>query len=91
MAQVRFTQHLSRFFLDLEQDVAIDGNTVARIVEGLERRYPGMAGYLVDDQGSLRQHVNIFIGDEIIRDRSALSDPVAEADRVFVLQALSGG
>jgi hypothetical protein len=35
--------------------------------------------------------VNVFVGEERIRDRVTLTDPVGPSSRVFVFQALSGG
>ncbi|HEX9922160.1 MAG TPA: MoaD/ThiS family protein [Anaerolineae bacterium] len=90
MPYVKFTSHLRRFFPDLgEGDVA--GRTVAEVVEALDEHYPGLAGYLVDERGALRRHVNIFVGNQLIRDREQLQDPVAADDKVFIFQALSGG
>jgi molybdopterin converting factor small subunit len=90
MPRVRFTRHLLLHFPDLrEADVA--GATLAEVVGALDREHPGIAGYLVDDRGALRKHVNIFVNDELLRDRAGLSDPVSERDRVFIMQALSGG
>ena len=45
----------------------------------------------MDDHGALRKHVNIFINDELLDDRETLRDEVTDKDRVFVMQALSGG
>ena len=90
MPHVQFTRHLSVHFPDL-QDFEVEGSTLAEVVAALDRRQPGLAAYLVDDRGALRPHVNLFINDELLRDRAALSDPVGTADRVFVMQALSGG
>jgi molybdopterin synthase sulfur carrier subunit len=90
MARVKFTRSLNRFFPDLcEAD--IDGSTVAEIVAGLDERWAGLADYIVDEQGRLRPHVNIFIGDELIYDKQTLSDPVDDTTRVYIFQALSGG
>ncbi len=61
------------------------------LVEGLERRWPGLSHYIVDETGRLRRHVNIFVGEEPIIDRDSLSDAVSSGDSVFILQALSGG
>jgi molybdopterin converting factor small subunit len=58
---------------------------------GIEANYPGLSAYLVEDNGALRQHVNIFINDTFIRDRKRLSDRVSAGDEVHVIQALSGG
>jgi len=90
MATVQFTRHLLRFFPDLAE-VRVDAPTVADLVRALDRDHPGLAAYLVDDRGALRQHVNIFVGDHRVRDRDALSDPLDPDSKVFIIQALSGG
>lgn len=90
MPTVHFTRHLVRFFPDL-RDTEVDAETVAEVVRELERRYPGLADYLVDERGALRKHVNIFIGDALVWDRDRLSDPVCPTSQIYVIQALSGG
>jgi hypothetical protein len=90
MASVSFTRHLQRFFPTLET-CQVPGTTVRELIDELERRYPGLAHYLVDETGRLRRHVNLFIGEEPVRDRLKLSDALAPDSRVFILQALSGG
>jgi sulfur-carrier protein len=90
MAHVTFTRHLRQFFPTLA-DGEVPGATVRDVVDELNRRYPGLSSYLVDETGRLRRHVNIFVGEEPIFDRERLSDAVAASDKVFILQALSGG
>lgn len=90
MPRVKFTQHLRRFFPDLAE-TEVQGETIAEVVAALDRRHPGLAAYIVDERSALRQHVNVFIGKQLIRDRQRLQDPVADNDEVFILQALSGG
>jgi sulfur-carrier protein len=90
MPQVRFTSHLSKFFPGLGP-TAVAGGTVADVVAQLDEQYPGIAAYIVDDHGSLRKHVNIFVGESLVRDRAALGDAVGETDEIYVMQALSGG
>ncbi len=90
MAHVSFTNHLLRFFPKLGPQ-EVPGGTVDAVMEALEQRYPGLRGYLCDDTGALRKHVNVFLDEEQIRDRRTLSDAVGPASRLFVVQALSGG
>jgi sulfur-carrier protein len=90
MAHVAFTRHLQRFFPDLA-DAEVPGATVREVIDELERRHPGLASYIVDETGRLRRHVNIFVREEPIRDREHLGDALAPDDKVFILQALSGG
>lgn len=90
MPSVRFTSHLSKFFPGIGP-TAVVGGTVAEVVAALDRQYPGLADYIVDDQGALRKHVNIFVGERLVRDRVRLQDAVADGDELYVMQALSGG
>lgn len=91
MSCVRFTSHLQKFFPTLQQNIHIDGRTVAEVVMALDQRYPGLASYIVDERGALRKHVNIFIGEEMIADRLRLQDTVSSDQSIFIMQALSGG
>jgi molybdopterin synthase sulfur carrier subunit len=92
VATVQLTRHLFRFFPDLEkQDIVVEASTVAEVVERLEAMAPGIAFYLCDERGRLRQHVNIFVDEARVDDRRTLSDAVGEDSRVFIAQALSGG
>lgn len=91
MASVNFTTHLQRFFPTLKQGILVDGQTVAEVIRSLEKQHPGLAAYIVDERGSLRKHVNIFINDELVMDRVGLKDSVDPKTRVYIFQALSGG
>jgi molybdopterin synthase sulfur carrier subunit len=90
MPYVTLTHHLQRFFPTLEAG-DVPGATVREVIDELERRHPGFASYVVDETGRLRRHVNVFVGDEPVRDRERLSDALAVDARIFILQALSGG
>jgi len=91
MVQVRFTRHLSRYFPDLADREEVSGSTVAEVVAALDDRHPGLGAYIVDERGSLRRHVNIFLGQEMVHDRMNLLDPVKDGDQLYIFQALSGG
>ena len=90
MARVSFTYALKRFFPGIGTS-EISGATVREILSNLEQNYPGLSSYIVDDQGRVRQHVNIFVNNQLIEDRIALSDQVGDRDEVYFMQALSGG
>ncbi|MDX1436199.1 MAG: MoaD/ThiS family protein [Anaerolineales bacterium] len=90
MPVVKFTKNLQRFFPDL-QPHEVSSGTVADLVDQLDREFPGLAGYIVDDQGALRHHVNIFVNGELIHDKKFLQDPLNTDDEVYIIQALSGG
>lgn len=91
MPFVRFTNHLRKFFPDLHNNNSINADTVAALIQTLEAQHPGFAGYIVDERGRLRQHVNIFVGQSLIHDRETLQDSLQPNDEVYIMQALSGG
>lgn len=90
MATIKFTNALKRFYPNLEE-LTIVANNVNNVLAIIEKEYPGIKNYIIDDQGTLRKHVNIFINGEIIKDRIKLSDKINEQDEVYIIQALSGG
>ena len=90
MPTVRFPPHLLRH-VTAPALFQARGGTVAEVLHDVERHFPGVRDYLVDERGALRKHVNIFIGDALVRDRAALTDRLSDDAEVFVFQALSGG
>ena len=72
-------------------DTSSSGKTLRAVLDEMEARYPGVTRYVLDDQGRLRQHVNIFIDGTMIKDRTSLSDPFQENSEIYIMQALSGG
>ena len=90
MARVKFTPNLVRFFPDL-RECEVEATTIAEAVREVEQRWRGLGDYIVDEQGALRRHVNIFVGDALIRDKRTLSDKVSADTRIYIMQALFGG
>ena len=86
---VAFTPNLKRH-LDVPE-VAVPEGTLAEALENVFARNPRLRSYIVDEQGRLRQHVAVFVGGELARDRIHLSDRVQDHQEIFVMQALSGG
>ncbi len=94
MARVRWTRHLERYFpalADHSSALEVNASTAAEVVQQLEALFPGIGGYIVDEHGALRTHVNIFIDGAPVRDRERLEDGVGAAAEVVIMQALSGG
>jgi molybdopterin converting factor small subunit len=92
MVKVELTPHLFSFFPDLKgRELVVEAATVAQVVRELDQLAPGLGFYICDERGSLRTHVNIFVGEDRVNDRQRLTDPVPAGSRVYVMQALSGG
>ena len=90
MPTIKFTYALKRFFPKLK-DTAANGKTLAEVFKEIETNYPGLRSYVLDERGSLRRHVNIFIDGKMINDRNKLSDVFSSNSEIYIMQALSGG
>jgi len=71
--------------------VRADGGTIGEVFGALIDEYPGLAGQLVDDGGSLHRFVNVYRNDDDIRYLDRLDTPVTERDVVSILPAVAGG
>ncbi|MFA9230059.1 MAG: MoaD/ThiS family protein [Microgenomates group bacterium] len=89
MATIRFTSHLVRH--RPAPMIVANGATVADVLTVGLADDPLLAGYILDEQGRLRKHVNIYLDGALIADRLRLSDEVSPGADIYVLQALSGG
>jgi sulfur-carrier protein len=67
--------------------------TVGAVFERLRTAAPGVAERALDEQGTLRPHVNVFVDGESIRagSSSGLNTPVRAGAEVWILPAVSGG
>ena len=68
-------------------DHVVVGATVVELLRELERAHPAMAGWILDERGALRRHINVFVNGELGGQDTA----VGNEDRVHVLPAISGG
>lgn len=84
MARIVFTSHLERYIDCAPRE--IESSSVASALQQVFENSPRLRSYLLNDQGSLRQHITVFINGQVIRDRIGLSDPVGEDDEIYVLQ-----
>jgi hypothetical protein len=89
MPRIAFTSQLQRFTETPELDTA--AATLRGALDAAFDVNPRLRHYVLDEQGHLRQHVVVYISGRRVADREALTDALAPDDKVYVLQALTGG
>jgi sulfur-carrier protein len=89
LATVRFTQNIQRHVPCPTRDAA--GSTLRAVLDDYFRDNERARGYVLDEQGKVRQHMVVFIDGELVRDRDRLTDPVAPSSVIDVIQSLAGG
>ena len=86
MAVVRVRGPLKKLAGD-RADHRVEGTTVVELLRELERAHPDMGGWILDERGLIRRHINVFVNGE----QGAAGTMVGPDDRVDVLPAISGG
>jgi molybdopterin converting factor small subunit len=69
------------------REVPIEGASVGEVLRELERLHPRIEGWVLDEHGRVRRHVNVFVDGERVREDAA----VAANATVHVLPSISGG
>jgi molybdopterin synthase sulfur carrier subunit len=68
--------------------VEADGPTVDAVMRDLDRQFTGLRFRVVDEQGRIRKHMRIFVGQDRVHD---IARPLAAEEEVLIFGALSGG
>jgi sulfur-carrier protein len=65
--------------------------TLADALSALWTLYPGVRDRITTEQGQVREHINIFIGDENVRYTGGLASLVSAGSEITIIPAVSGG
>jgi molybdopterin converting factor small subunit len=65
--------------------------TIAGVLDELGRKYPGIKDRVMTEQTQIREHINIFVGNENIRYTGGLQTPVPDGAEIVILPSISGG
>ena len=68
-------------------DHTIEASSVVELLRELERAQPAVSGWIIDERGHIRQHINVFVNGERAREGAS----VGPGDQIEVLPAISGG
>ncbi|HKB52576.1 MAG TPA: MoaD/ThiS family protein [Ramlibacter sp.] len=89
MPVVEFAPALTRHVPCPAQRVA--AATLRSALDAAFAAAPPLRAYVLDEQGAVRKHVAVFVNAQMIADRARLDVPLADGDKVVVIQALTGG
>ncbi len=90
MPQFRIPGALRRL-TDGAVTVVVDATDLGSAIVALDERYPGFKDRLLDDNGELRQFVNVYLNDEDVRLGSGLKAKLSAEDEIAIVPAVAGG
>jgi len=90
MATVRFP-NVMKYYVDNQSEFFVPGATVAEMIQNVIDGYPSVKFHLVDAEGKLRRHFNVFVNGTHIRDLNGLETQLKEDDKVILMASAAGG
>ncbi len=89
-AKVRIPTPL-RKLTNNEEIVEVSANTISGVITELQTRYPGIKERLLDENGSVRRFVNVYVNEEDIRFLQNQETPIKSGDEISIIPAIAGG
>jgi molybdopterin converting factor small subunit len=80
-----------RKFTNQTTKLNVEAGTVGEIIQAITQEYPDLKKHLLDPQGAIRSFVNIFAGDQDIRDLQSENTPVNASTIISIVPAIAGG
>lgn len=74
-----------------QSEVNLQGATVQALLEELNLHYPAITPHLYSNEGTLRPYVNLFLGQDNVRDLLGLETPLKSDDRLLLIPSIAGG
>jgi len=80
-----------RAYTERQAEIEVTGSTVGETVADLATKHPDIRKHIYKDDESLRDFINVFIGDTNIKEIEGLKTPVKDGDTVMLVPAIAGG
>ena len=89
-SELRIPSPLRRF-TDGQSKLEVNATSVREILDELFQTYPEIKNHLIEEDGSLRNFVNIFIDGEDVRQKGGLDAEVKDGADVRIIPSIAGG
>jgi molybdopterin converting factor small subunit len=90
MPIVRFPA-LMKFYVDNQSEFPVEGATVAELLDNVLALHPTLKPHLLDANGGLRRHFNIFVNGIHLRELDGMDTQLKEDDKVIFMVSAAGG
>jgi sulfur-carrier protein len=74
-----------------DSEVTAEGATLGAVIDDLDARFAGIKGRILDEAGSLRRFVNVYVGNDDVRFLDNLETPTPDGTQISVIPAVAGG
>ena len=80
-----------RTYTSGQSEVAVSGATIIEALNDLTAQFPAIKPHLFSEGGELRPFVNLFVGENNIKDLQGVDTPIKEGDKLMLIPSIAGG
>jgi adenylyltransferase/sulfurtransferase len=80
-----------RAYTNGQSDVTVSGSNISEALADLTNQYPAIKPHLFSTSGDLRPFVNLFVGENNIRDLQGVNTPVQDGEKIMLIPSIAGG
>jgi molybdopterin synthase sulfur carrier subunit len=90
MPTVRFPA-VMKYYVNNQAEFSVSASTAGELIEKIVEQYPSIKFHLLDANGNLRRHFNVFVNGTHIRDLNGMETALKENDKVILMASAAGG
>jgi molybdopterin converting factor small subunit len=80
-----------RAYTNGQSDITVRGSNISEALTDLTTQYPTIKPHLFNDGGGLRPFVNLFVGENNIKDLKGIDTPIKDGDKLMLIPSIAGG
>ncbi len=80
-----------RTYTNGKSEVNVSGSNISDALKDLTVQYPGLKPHLFNEGGDLRPFVNLFVGENNIKDLQGVNTPIQESEKIMLIPSIAGG
>jgi molybdopterin converting factor small subunit len=80
-----------RTYTDGQSEVTVNGENISEALADLTNQYPAIKPHLFNEGGNLRPFVNLFVGENNIKDLQGVNTPITDGEKLMLIPSIAGG
>jgi molybdopterin converting factor small subunit len=80
-----------RAYTNGQSEVNVNGSNISDALTDLTAQYPALKPHLFNEGGDLRPFVNLFVGENNIKDLQGVNTPIKDGEKIMLIPSIAGG
>jgi molybdopterin converting factor small subunit len=80
-----------RAYTDGQSEINVTGSNISDVLADLTAQYPALKPHLFNEGGELRPFVNLFVGENNIKDLQCVDTPINDTEKIMLIPSIAGG